>query len=62
MTFSSSPSTVSSSQTRGALDGGAGLSFGFGPTELFLESKYVYVFGDNGHASYVPVIIGLTFR
>jgi len=51
-----------SSLTRGALDAGAGLSWGIGATEVFLESRYVTTFTRNQRASYVPIILGLTFR
>lgn len=41
---------------------GGGLSFGFGSTELFVESRYVHIFTKNQATSYVPIILGLSFR
>jgi len=55
-------STGSSSSTRLALDIGGGLSWGIGMSELFLESRYVTAFTPTRRASYVPILLGLTFR
>jgi hypothetical protein len=41
---------------------GGGISFGFGSTELFVESRYVHIFTKNQATSYVPIILGLSFR
>ncbi|HEX8946211.1 MAG TPA: hypothetical protein VF785_23950 [Gemmatimonadaceae bacterium] len=41
---------------------GGGLSFGFGSTELFVESRYVHIFTKDQATSYVPIILGLSFR
>jgi len=57
--------TISSSRetlTRVALDAGGGVSWGFGTTEVFLESRYVTALTANRRASYVPILLGLTFR
>jgi hypothetical protein len=56
---SGTPATASSSLTRGALNGGGGLSYGFRSTEVFLESRYVTTFMPSGRASYVPIILGV---
>lgn len=63
------PSGGGSSKSKGAVEGGAGFNFG-SSLKVFLEGKYVYVFGtgdaDNptgksGKLMYVPVSIGLRF-
>jgi hypothetical protein len=41
---------------------GGGISFGFGSTELFVESRYVHIFTKDQATSYVPIILGLSFR
>jgi opacity protein-like surface antigen len=41
---------------------GGGLSIGLGSTELFVESRYVHIFTKNQATSYVPIILGLSFR
>jgi len=41
---------------------GGGVSFGFGSTELFVESRYVHIFTKDQATSYVPIILGLSFR
>jgi len=65
-----------SSRTKWGLNGGAGLEFGVGPTSLFVESRFVNVFGkrdDNASFSdlfgsrtkdvrWVPISLGVTFR
>jgi hypothetical protein len=62
--FDNSGSTIVTRQslTRFALNGGGGVSWGIGATEVFLESRYVTTFTENRRASYVPIILGLTFR
>jgi hypothetical protein len=50
------------SLTRVALDAGGGISWAVGPSEVFLESRYVTTFMTKDRASYVPVILGVTFR
>ena len=37
---------------------GAGLSFGFGPSNLFVESRWM---GIKSNRSFVPIIVGITF-
>jgi hypothetical protein len=59
---STTATTSSQTMTRLALDAGGGISWGFGPAELFLESRYVTALADNGRSSYVPIILGVTFR
>ena len=56
--------TTSSSETltRGALDAGGGIAWGFGRSEVFLESRYVTTFMEHERASYVPIILGVNFR
>jgi hypothetical protein len=51
-----------SSFGRLAWNAGAGLSFGLGASELFLESRYVRVLTSGERLSYVPVILGINFR
>jgi len=58
----STVTSTKSSLTRGALNAGGGLSLGFGMTEVFLESRYVTTFTEGRRASYVPIVLGLTFR
>jgi hypothetical protein len=41
---------------------GGGISFGFGSTELFVESRYVHIFTKDQATSYVPIILGLSIR
>jgi hypothetical protein len=57
-----SVTATSESMTRMALNAGGGLTWGLGMTEVFLESRYVTTFTEGRRASYVPVILGLTFR
>lgn len=56
--------SFSSSSTRWGWNAGAGLSFGFGRSALFIESRYFGVTTPNANvksAHFVPVILGLTF-
>ena len=57
-----SVTSTSESMTRFAANAGAGLSWGLGMTEVFLESRYVTTFTEGRRASYVPITLGLTFR
>jgi opacity protein-like surface antigen len=41
---------------------GGGISFGFRTTELFVESRYVRIFTKDQATSYVPIILGFSFR
>jgi len=41
---------------------GGGLSFGFGNTSLFVESRYVRMFTSRERTNYVPIVVGLSFR
>ncbi len=41
---------------------GGGVSFGFGSTELFLESRYVRIFTSTERTNYVPIILGASIR
>jgi hypothetical protein len=41
---------------------GGGVSFGLGSTELFVESRYVHIFTKDQATSYVPIILGVSFR
>ncbi|HEX4684496.1 MAG TPA: hypothetical protein VH277_17385, partial [Gemmatimonadaceae bacterium] len=52
----------SGSLSRFGLNAGGGLSFGVGRTELFVESRYVRVFTSAERLSYVPILVGVTFR
>jgi hypothetical protein len=54
--------STTESLTRLALDAGGGISWGVGLAEVFLESRYVTTFMPNERASYVPIILGVTFR
>jgi len=65
-----------SSRTKWGLNGGAGLEFGVGPTSLFLESRFVNVFGKRDantdfndifgsgtrDVRWIPITLGVTFR
>jgi hypothetical protein len=50
------------SLTRFGVNGGGGVTFGFGATELFVEARYVRMFTSSERTSYVPIVAGLTFR
>lgn len=39
-------------------NGGVGLGFGFGPTDMFLEARWVHVAGSR---SYAPIVLGILF-
>jgi hypothetical protein len=41
---------------------GGGLRFGWGFTSLFVESRYMSVGTPDERATYVPIILGITFR
>src|SRR5687767_5728194 len=41
---------------------GGGLRFGWGFTSLFVESRYMSVGTPGERATYVPIILGITFR
>jgi len=61
------PDPTSSSNTKEAvtafaLNGGAGLRWGLGITDIFVESRYVHAFTPNHNISYVPVYLGLALR
>ncbi|HEU4585552.1 MAG TPA: hypothetical protein VFR95_07365 [Gemmatimonadaceae bacterium] len=47
------------SLTKGSVNGGAGLNFGFGRAKLFLESRFVSVFTEGKNSNYVPIILGV---
>ncbi len=56
--------TFSGASTKFGWNAGAGMSFGFGRSALFLESRYFDHSTDNTYASsarFVPIILGLTF-
>ncbi|MEO7082871.1 MAG: hypothetical protein ABI442_18505 [Gemmatimonadaceae bacterium] len=40
---------------------GAGLEFGMGVTNVFVESRFVRFSGENSHISHVPIVVGLSF-
>jgi hypothetical protein len=52
----------SGSLTRFGWNAGGGLSLGLGGTELFVESRYVRIMTSSERTSYVPLLVGLTFR
>ncbi|HEY2065637.1 MAG TPA: hypothetical protein VGG84_06730 [Gemmatimonadaceae bacterium] len=58
---STTTTTTSESLTRGALDAGGGVAWGWHAAEVFLESRYVTAFMPNERASYVPIILGVNF-
>jgi hypothetical protein len=58
---SSTSTTQLEDQTKFGVNGGAGISFGFGATDLFVEARYVNVFTDGSDAQYVPIVLGLRF-
>jgi hypothetical protein len=47
--------------TKFGLNGGAGINFGIGAADLFLEARYVSVFTENENTNYIPIVIGLRF-
>lgn len=52
-------SSADNSLTKGSVNGGAGLNFGFGRAKLFLESRFVSVFTEGKNSNYVPIILGV---
>ncbi len=58
---SSTSTTQFDNETKFGVNGGAGISFGFGATDLFVEARYVNVFTDGSDAQYVPIVLGLRF-
>jgi hypothetical protein len=60
--FTTTNDAGTTSLARFALDAGGGISWGIGASEVFLESRYVTAFTENRRASYVPIILGVTFR
>jgi hypothetical protein len=58
---STTTTTTSESLTRGALDAGGGVAWGWHAAEVFLESRYVTAFMPHERASYVPIILGVNF-
>lgn len=48
------------STTKFGVNGGAGLTFGIGAVNLFLESRYVSVFTDGPNTNYVPIVLGVS--
>ena len=50
------------SKWMGAANAGAGISWGFHAQEVFLETRYVTSFANSNRSSYVPIILGMTFR
>jgi hypothetical protein len=48
--------------TRFALNGGGGIQWGLGLATVFVESRYVTAFTPNNNASYVPIILGVSFH
>ncbi len=58
------PTSFGDASAKFAWNAGAGLSFGFGRSAVFLESRYRSASTDSpnsGTSSFVPLIIGLTF-
>ncbi len=47
--------------TKFGVNGGAGINFGIGAADLFVEARYVSVFTENENTNYIPVVIGLRF-
>jgi len=53
---------TSSSSTKLGWNAGGGIQFGIGSAALYAESRYVSVDMNNGHSSYIPIALGLTFN
>ena len=60
--FSDYGGAGSESSTEFGWNVGGGLRFGWGFTSLFVESRYMSVGTPNERATYVPIILGITFR
>ncbi len=58
----SSSSSGYSAVTRFGLNGGAGLQWGVGNSNLFVEGRYVTVLTKDRHTDYWPVVLGITIR
>ena len=62
----SSASTYSSSGysavTRFGTNVGAGMQWGVGPANLFLEGRYVTVLTKDRHTNYWPILLGITWK
>jgi hypothetical protein len=52
---------VEDSFTKFGVNGGAGIAFSLGTTQLFVESRYVRVFTDGRNFDYAPVVLGINF-
>jgi hypothetical protein len=50
------------STTKGGWNAGGGVTFSFGRTNLFVESRYMRVSTPTDPTTFVPVVLGLTFR
>jgi opacity protein-like surface antigen len=60
--FSDYGGAGSESSTEFGWNVGGGLRFGWGFTSLFVESRYMSVGTPGERATYVPIILGITFR
>jgi opacity protein-like surface antigen len=60
--FSDYGGVNSESSTEFGWNVGGGLRFGWGFTSLFVESRYMSVGTPGERATYVPIILGITFR
>jgi hypothetical protein len=56
------PTSGYSSVTRPGLNAGAGLQWGVGGADLFIEGRYVTVFTKDRRTDYWPVVLGVTWR
>jgi hypothetical protein len=48
-------------ETAFGLNGGAGIEWGWGMNTVFLEARYISAFTDVENATYIPIILGITF-
>jgi opacity protein-like surface antigen len=53
--------TVSSSETKLGLNGGAGIDLPLSGISAFLEARYNHVFGDGGGLAFIPLVVGIRF-
>ena len=52
---------VSTTDTKGGVQGGAGIEFKLSGMSTFLEAKYVNVFSDGGSTNWIPITFGIKF-
>jgi opacity protein-like surface antigen len=60
--YNTDASSSDDSMTKGGWNAGGGVTFSFGRTNLFLESRYMSISTPGDAATFVPIVLGLTFR